>query len=109
MDSLIRATIFAPFPSTGVRERLEAEADRAGMEALLQRLREIDPEAAERLHPSDRKRIIRALEVYLETGETITAHNRRTQSVPPRFSPSGWGWILSSGRNYTAGLTGGWM
>ena len=57
----------SPFPSTGVRERLEAEADRAGMEALLQRLREIDPEAAERLHLSDRKRIIRALEVYLET------------------------------------------
>ena len=87
MDSLIRGNDFAPFPSTGVREQLEAEADRAGMEALLQRLREIDPEAAERLHLSDRKRIIRALEVYLETGETITAHNRRTQSVPPRFSP----------------------
>ena len=51
------------------------------------RLQEIDPEAAARLHLSDRKRIIRALEVYLETGETITAHNRRTQSVPPRFSP----------------------
>jgi len=87
MDSLIRGNDFAPFPSTGVRERLEAEADRAGMEALLERLREIDPEAAERLHLSDRKRIIRALEVYLETGETITAHNRRTQAVPPRFSP----------------------
>ena len=87
MDSLIRGNDFAPFPSTGVRERLEAEADRAGMETLLCRLREIDPEAAERLHLSDRKRIIRALEVYLETGETITAHNRRTQAIPPKFSP----------------------
>ena len=87
MDCLIRGNDFAPFPSTGVREQLEAEADRVGMEALLERLREIDPEAAQRLHLSDRKRIIRALEVYLETGETITAHNRRTQAIPPRFAP----------------------
>ena len=87
MDSLIRGNDFAPFPSTGVREQLEAEANETGTEPLLCRLQEIDPEAAARLHLSDRKRIIRALEVYLETGETITAHNRRTQSVPPRFSP----------------------
>ena len=87
MDSLIRGNDFAPFTSTGVRERLEREADRAGMEALLARLRAVDPEAAARLHLSDRKRIIRAMEVYLETGETITAHNRRTQALPPRFSP----------------------
>ena len=88
MDSLIRGNDFAPFPSTGVRERLEREADREGMEALLARLRAVDPEAAARLHLSDRKRIIRAMEVYLETGETITAHNRRTQALPPRFSPA---------------------
>lgn len=87
MDSLIRGNDFAPFPSTGVRERLEREADREGMEALLARLRAVDPEAAARLHLSDRKRIIRAMEVYLETGETITAHNCRTQVLPPRFSP----------------------
>ena len=87
MDSLIRGNDFAPFPSTGVRERLEREADREGMKALLARLRAVDPEAAARLHLSDRKRIIRAMEVYLETGETITAHNRRTQALPPRFSP----------------------
>ena len=87
MDSLIRGNDFAPFPSTGVRERLEQEADREGMEALLARLWAVDPEAADRLHLSDRKRIIRAMEVYLETGETITAHNRRTQALPPRFSP----------------------
>lgn len=87
MDSLIRGNDFAPFPSTGVRERLEREADREGMEALLARLRAVDPEAAARLHLSDRKRIIRAMEVYLETGETITVHNRRTQALPPRFSP----------------------
>ena len=87
MDSLIRGNAFAPFPSTGVREKLEAQADREGMEAMLKWLQSIDPEAAGRLHLSDRKRILRALEVYLETGETITEHNRKTQAVPPRYSP----------------------
>ena len=87
MDALIRGNDFAPFPSTGVRERLEAQADREGMEAMLDWLRSVDPDCAARLHLSDRKRIIRALEVYLETGETITEHNRRTQQIPPRFSP----------------------
>ncbi len=87
MDSLIRGNTFAPFPSTGVRETLEAQADREGMEAMLNWLQSIDPEAAARLHLSDRKRIIRALEVYLETGETITEHNRRTQAIPPKYSP----------------------
>ena len=85
MDSLIQGNDFAPFPSTGVRQRLEAQADAEGLEAMADWLRSVDPEAAERIH--DRKRILRALEVYLETGETITEHNRRTQAIPPRFTP----------------------
>ena len=87
MDSLIRGNTFAPFPSTGVREKLEAQADSEGMEEMLSRLSSIDPEAAAKLHLSDRKRIIRALEVYLETGQTITEHNRKTQLIPPKYSP----------------------
>ena len=87
MDSLIQGNDFAPFPSTGVREKLEQEAGEQGIQALYDRLSEIDPEAAGRLHLSDQKRIIRALEVYLETGETITEHNRKTQLLPPRFTP----------------------
>ena len=87
MDSLIKGNDFAPFPSTGMREKLEAQADREGMEAMLELLRSIDPDSAERLHLSDRKRIIRALEVYYETGKTITAHNIKTQAIPPRYNP----------------------
>ena len=85
MDSLIRGNDFAPFPSTGVRERLERQADAEGLEAMRSWLRSIDPEAEARIQ--DRKRLLRALEVYLETGETITEHNRRTQALPPRFTP----------------------
>ena len=89
MDSLIRGNDFAPFPSTGVREKLEAEADEVGLPAMLARLREIDPDTADRV--SDRKRILRALEVYLETGETITEHNRKTRLIPPKYTPLGLG------------------
>ena len=87
MDSLIRGNDFAPFPSTGMREKLEAQADAEGMESMLALLRSIDPESAARLPLADRKRIIRALEVYYETGETLTTHNLRTQAIPSRFSP----------------------
>ena len=85
MDSLIRGNDFAPFPSTGVREKLEAEADEVGLPAMLTQLRQIDPDTADRV--SDRKRILRALEVYLETGETITEHNRKTRLIPPKYTP----------------------
>lgn len=87
MDSLIRGNAFAPCPSTGRREELEAQADLEGIEVLMAQLQKIDPETAARLHLSDRKRIIRALEIYLETGETMTAHNLKTQSIPPRYTP----------------------
>ena len=87
MDSLIRGNAFAPFPATGVRERLEEQADAEGMQAMLRRLQSVDPDSAARLHLSDRKRILRSLEVWLETGETITEHNRKTQAIPPRYTP----------------------
>ena len=87
MDALIRGNTFAPYPATGRREELEERAHREGIEALMAWLQDIDPEAAAKLHLSDRKRIIRALEVYLETGETITTHNKRTQAIPPRYQP----------------------
>ena len=85
MDALIRGNSFAPYPSTGMREKLEAQADKDGMEAMLSLLASIDPDSAARLHLKDRKRIIRALEVYYETGETITAHNLKTQQIPPKY------------------------
>ena len=85
MDSLIKGNDFAPFPATGVREKLEAKAAEVGFDAMLEELRSIDPEAAERI--KDTRRIIRALEVYYETGITITEHNRRTQAIPPKYNP----------------------
>ena len=86
MDSLIKGNDFAPFPATGHRQRLEEKLAAVGLDAMLSELSNLDPEAAERSQRNPR-RIIRALEVFYETGETITAHNLRTQAIPPRFDP----------------------
>ena len=86
VDNLIKGGEFAPFPATGCRERLEERLQRDGLEVLMEELRKIDPVALEKSQRNPR-RIIRALEVYQETGETITAHNERTAAIPPRFDP----------------------
>ncbi len=85
VDSLMRGNDFA-IPATGHRQSLEAQLEAEGLEVLLGELEKIDPAAAEKSQRNPR-RIIRALEVYLETGETITSHNLKTQSIPPRFRP----------------------
>ena len=84
IDNLIAGRDFAPF--TGAwRERLQARAREEGLSALREELRRIDPDRAEKLHPNDEKRILRALEVWYETGETITAHDERTRDLPPKY------------------------
>ena len=67
------------------RARLQARAAQEGLQALWAELQGIDPAAAARVHPNDEKRILRALEVWYDTGETISQHNQRTQAVPPRY------------------------
>lgn len=57
-----------------VRQRLEKEWEDEGGEAIYARLSRIDPEAAAALHPHEKRRILRALEIYYTTGETKTAH-----------------------------------
>jgi len=59
-----------PAPSVGARERWERLYDEAGPEAAHARLGELDPEAAERVHPNDRRRVVRALELA-EAGRSL--------------------------------------
>jgi tRNA dimethylallyltransferase len=77
----IKALLYGVFqgdpPDPRLRRRLQEEAARRGPRALHRRLEDIDPEAAERIHPNDSFRIIRALETVEATGETITAHQNR--------------------------------
>ena len=86
IDSLISGRDFAAVDSDqGLREALSAEYDALGGEAMHRRLQEIDPERAAILHPGDKRRIVRALEVYRLTGMTITEHDRQTRALPKRF------------------------
>ena len=86
IDGLIRGTDYQPAGTdNGIREQLEEEWEAQGAEEMMARLAAVDPDSAARLHLSDKRRILRALEVYLATGETITAHNARTKAIPPRY------------------------
>ena len=86
IDSLLSGRTFAAFDEASpLRSELEARYAREGGEALLRELARVDPDAAARLHPNDAKRIIRALEVWLTTGRTITEHNEQTRAIPPRY------------------------
>ncbi|MBQ7144843.1 MAG: tRNA (adenosine(37)-N6)-dimethylallyltransferase MiaA [Oscillospiraceae bacterium] len=86
IDSLLSGRDFAEGPGdAGLRAELNAEYERIGGAAFRERLREVDPARAEKLAPADRKRLVRAMEVWLLTGETITAHDERTKALPPRW------------------------
>ncbi len=72
-----------PAADPAVRARLEAEAAERGWAALHARLAEVDPAAAERIHPNDPQRIQRALEVYALTGTPLSALQRAGGGAPP--------------------------
>ena len=87
INALIHGAGFSVCDDSGrTRAALEAEWDSRGAAAMKEELALVDPESAARLHENDRKRILRALEVYRLTGRTITAHNAETQTRPPRYA-----------------------
>jgi tRNA dimethylallyltransferase len=73
LKALVCGLFDAPPADPGLRRRLEAEADQLGPRALHDRLRAADPTAADRLHPNDVRRVVRALEVWELTGRPISA------------------------------------
>ncbi len=60
---------------TSIRRKLETFADQEGLEALHERLRKVDPKSAELIHANNKKRVIRALEFFEQTGKPISEHN----------------------------------
>lgn len=70
----------------GYREELEEKAEREGVEVLHKELEKIDPEAAQKIHTNDLKRIIRALEVYKFTGKPISYHQQISRDIPSKFN-----------------------
>ena len=88
IDNLVAGRQFAPFEAdSGLRERLQARVRAEGLPALYAQLQTADPAAAGRIHPNDEKRIIRALEVRLSTGKTLTQYDAETRALPNRYAP----------------------
>jgi len=86
IDALIAGLDFADRQEDmSLREKLYEQYDRLGGEEMLRRLSEFDPERAEKLHSADKRRIVRAMEIYELTGITISEHDRQTQLKPKRF------------------------
>lgn len=86
IDSLCSGRTFADGASdSALRQELNERYDEIGGEGLLGELRKVDPDRAQKLHAADKKRIVRAMEVYLLTGKTITQHDAETRLLPPRY------------------------
>lgn len=74
----------APPPNPQLRAELKQEAEVYGREAVYRRLQELDPEAAQKIHPNDLKRTLRALEVTLATGRPFSAQQQaKRRTLPP--------------------------
>jgi len=72
-------------PDVTVRERLFEAVKTQGTEALYDRLKSVDPEAAKNIHPNNTKRLVRALEIYETTGMTLTEQNEKSRQNPSPY------------------------
>lgn len=84
-------------PNHALRAELEAFADQHGSEALHQRLQQSDPAAAEAIHHRNVRRVVRALEVFIETGQPIT---ELQQKHPPPYRIRQYGLTLERAALY---------
>lgn len=85
--SLLTNVSFAPQGrDDALRERLQKKAENEGPESLAEELRSFDPESAQRIHPNNIGRMIRAIEVYRVTGVTMTEQMKRSKEVPPPYN-----------------------
>lgn len=71
---------------SGIRHFLEKYLEDKGKDALFDRLKKIDPESAERIHPNNTKRVIRAIEIYEKTGKTMSRHIEDSKKQPKMYN-----------------------
>ena len=83
---LIDGLFDGPGADAKIRSKFQREADEHGNAALHERLRQCDPETADRVHPNNRVKVIRALEVYELTGKPISALQEQWKTDEPRYA-----------------------
>ncbi len=87
LKALFEGLFEAPPISQEIRRQLRERLRNEGIKHLYEELRRIDPESAKRIHPNDWFRILRALEVYYETGQTMSSMQKRTEPPAHEFEP----------------------
>ncbi|NLJ69363.1 MAG: tRNA (adenosine(37)-N6)-dimethylallyltransferase MiaA [Firmicutes bacterium] len=101
IQAVLQGYVFSPEGKDPVlRAELEQKAESEGNKVLHRQLSEVDPETAMRLHPNDRRRIIRALEVFYSTGRPLSEHLKMQQERGPRHRSVKFGLIRSRARLY---------
>jgi tRNA dimethylallyltransferase len=83
LKALLRGLYPGPPADWGLRREIEAELQQYGLDALHQRLQLVDPLSAARLHPHDKRRIIRALEVFRLTGQPLSHQQTQFENSTP--------------------------
>lgn len=84
---LVHGIFEAPESDEEIREKYERLAEEEGIEALYERLEEVDPELAGKVDPSDGVRIRRGLEVYDQTGKALSEHQQEHSFSDPNYYP----------------------
>lgn len=84
IDNLLAGRCFPPFSGT-VRQELTKRCAEKGLDKLYAELGQVDPERQREVNPNDEKRILRALEIFYETGKPMSVWSAESQSQPPRF------------------------
>lgn len=92
LRSLLRGVFEGPAANEELRKRLESEVALDGVDALHRRLQQLDPNTAERLHPNDLRRVVRALEVIELTGQPMSAQHRE-EPLPLDQRPANVVWL----------------
>lgn len=69
----------------GITEELFSELERSGADVMYEKLKQIDPEAASKIHPNNTRRLIRAIAVYKATGKTFTQKNSESKKKGPEY------------------------
>lgn len=88
IDSFLSNTKFLEEASSdSVRKDLLSEVEKDGIESLYEQLKAIDPDAAEKIHPNNVVRVVRAMEIYRTTGKTLTEQNKMSHNVESDIAP----------------------
>jgi tRNA dimethylallyltransferase len=86
-NALLKGLAHLPEANADIRKKLDEELATLGKQVLHERLKKVDPESAERIHPNDPQRIQRALEVYEISGKPISQFFHEAQSQPMPYRP----------------------